>query len=136
MDAIEHTEYLRKTRLDLVIHPYALIYPGTIIGQRCKIQAGAIIVPGVELEEDVFVGPGVVFTNVKQPSARVKAENFEGTLVKRGAVIGANSTIVCPRIIEEEAFIGAGSVVTRNISAFHMAYGNPAVAYPPKPPDW
>ena len=111
---------------EYIVHDGAIIYPGAVIGKGCKIQAGALIFDGVTLEDDVFVGPGVVFTNVKIPRAYKKAKEFEKTLVKRGASIGANATIICGVTIGEYSLIGAGSVVTRSVPANSIVAGNPA----------
>lgn len=102
------------------------IFDGAIIGDRCKIQAGALIFSGVTLEEDVFVGPGVVFTNDKYPRAYRNLKEFEKTLVKKGASIGANATIICGITIGEYAFVGAGSVVTKDVPDKAIVIGNPA----------
>ncbi len=97
------------------------------IGGGCKIQNGVSIFEGVELEDFVFVGPGVKFTNVKYPRAAIeKKDEFQETLVKKHATIGAGVTIVPGIIIGEYAFIGAGSVVTKNIQHYALVYGNPA----------
>ena len=108
------------------IHPGAMIYDGVVMGDNCKIQTGAMLFDGVVLEDDVFVGPGVCFTNVKYPRAFKKAEKFEKTIVKKGASIGANSTIICGITIGEYAMIGAGSIVTRDVPAYTLVVGNPA----------
>jgi UDP-2-acetamido-3-amino-2,3-dideoxy-glucuronate N-acetyltransferase len=103
------------------------IGPKVIVGNGCKIQNGAQLFEGVTLEDDVFIGPHVVFTNVTNPRAFVnrKAE-FEPTLVKRGASIGANVTIICGVTIGEYAMVGAGSVVTRDVRPHSLVVGNPA----------
>jgi UDP-2-acetamido-3-amino-2,3-dideoxy-glucuronate N-acetyltransferase len=98
-----------------------------IIGNGCKIQNGAFIPKGVTLREEVFVGPGTIFTNVKNPRAFVERKHeFLQTIVEKGATIGANCTIICGVIIGTYAMIGAGSVVTKNIIAYRLAIGNPA----------
>lgn len=97
------------------------------IGNNVKIQNNVSVYEGVTLEDDVFVGPSAVFTNVLNPrSAISRKHEFKKTLVKRGATIGANSTIVCGTTIGEHAFIGAGAVVTKDIPPYALAYGVPA----------
>lgn len=98
------------------------------IGNGVKIQNNVCLFDGVEVEEDVFIGPSVVFTNVLNPRAFINKKNeFLKTLVKKGASIGANCTIICGNTIGEYALIGAGSVVTKSIEGFELWYGNPAV---------
>lgn len=103
------------------------IGPHVTIGNGCKIQNGAQLFEGVTLEDDVFIGPHVVFTNVLTPRAFIdrKAE-FKPTLVRRGASIGANATIICGVAVGEYAMIGAGSVVTKNVEPHALVVGNPA----------
>lgn len=98
------------------------------IGDRCRIQNNVSLFEGVTLEDDVFVGPSAVFTNVKRPRAGVRQRPFLPTLVKRGAVIGANATIVCGVTIGAFAFVGAGAVVTRDVPDGVTVAGNPARA--------
>jgi len=99
------------------------------IGSFVKIQNNVSIYEGVELEDHVFCGPSMVFTNVKTPRsavARNTSADYIRTLVKRGATIGANATIVCGNTIGEHAFVGAGAVVTRDVPAYAIVVGNPA----------
>jgi len=97
------------------------------IGNNVKIQNFTSIYRGVKIEDDVFIGPAVTFTNDIYPRAFIWDESMiVPTLVKKGASIGANSTIVCGVVIGEYAMIGAGSTVTRNVPPFGLAYGNPA----------
>ncbi|MBQ9787048.1 MAG: N-acetyltransferase [Lentisphaeria bacterium] len=96
------------------------------IGDRVKIQNGVSVYRGVVLEDDVFCGPHMTFTNDLYPRASISAFELYTTTVKKGASIGAHATIVCGVEIGEYAMIGAGSVVTKNIPAFALAYGNPA----------
>lgn len=97
------------------------------IGDRVKIQNNVSVFEGVELQDDVFVGPSVVFTNVINPRSFIERKSeFKLTLVKRGASIGANATIVCGNTIGEYAMIGAGAVLTKSVSDFELWYGNPA----------
>ncbi|MBV8490696.1 MAG: N-acetyltransferase [Candidatus Eremiobacteraeota bacterium] len=105
------------------------IAPRVRIGDRVKIQNNVSVYEGVELEDEVFCGPSVVFTNVTTPRSgtpRNKPEDYARTLVKRGASLGANATIVCGHTIGEYAFVGAGAVVTQDVPAYALAYGNPA----------
>jgi len=98
------------------------------IGDGCKIQAFAYICEGVTLEDRVFIGPHVVFTNIKQPKAgrEMPREEILPTLVKTGANIGAGAIILCGVTIGENAMVGAGSVVTRNVRPNTKVVGNPA----------
>ncbi len=101
--------------------------PDVSIGNGCKIQNNVSIFKGVTLEEHVFCGPSMVFTNVFNPRANIKRmDEARQTLVKKGASLGANCTIVCGVTIGEYAFVGAGAVVTKNIPAHALVYGNPA----------
>ena len=98
-----------------------------IIGNNVKIQNNVSVYEGVVLEDDVFCGPSMVFTNVINPRSGVnRRSEYMKTLVKRGATIGANATIVCGVTIGEFAFIGAGAVVTKDVPNFALMVGNPA----------
>ena len=104
-----------------------VISPGVTLGNNVKVQNNVSIYTGVECEDDVFLGPSMVFTNVVNPRSGVNRRGqYTKTTVKKGASIGANATIVCGIEIGEGATIGAGSVVTRSIPAKALAYGNPA----------
>ena len=107
---------------DCVIHSHVWIANGVKIGNRVKIQAFSFIPKGVTLEDDVFIGPHVCFTNDRVPPHDV----YLPTLVKRGAAIGANSTIICGVTIGEDSLVGAGSVVTKNVPTHWRVFGNPA----------
>mgnify|MGYP001569826965 FL=1 len=97
------------------------------VGNGVKIQNNVSVYDGVKLEDNVFCGPSVVFTNVINPRSHIpRAGEFKKTLIKKGATLGANSTILCGITIGEYAFIGAGAVVTRDVPAFALAYGNSA----------
>ena len=97
------------------------------LGNNVKVQNNVAIYTGVECEDDVFLGPSMVFTNVTNPrSAVVRRGQYAKTVVKKGASIGANATIVCGHDIGEFAFIGAGSVVTKTVPAYALIVGNPA----------
>lgn len=98
------------------------------IGRRCKIQNGVQIYHGVTIEEDVFVGPHVAFTNDRVPRAFNPDWKITPTLVKSGASIGANATIVCGITVGEYAMVAAGSVVTRDVTPYTLVMGNPARA--------
>ncbi len=97
-----------------------------ILGNNVKVQNNVSIYEGVICEDDVFLGPSVVLTNVINPrSAIVRKKEYKETLIKKGASIGANATIVCGNVIGEYAFIGAGSVITRDVPAYALMMGNP-----------
>jgi len=104
-----------------------VISPEVKIGNRVKIQNNVSVYTGVICEDDVFLGPSAVFTNVFNPrSAIVRKAEYKPTLVQKGATIGANATIVCGITIGRYAFIGAGAVVTKNIPDYALVMGNPA----------
>ena len=106
-----------------------VIGPHVAVGNNVKIQNNVSVYSGVTLEDDVFCGPSMVFTNVITPRCafpRNADKDFAPTLVKRGASIGANATIVCGHTIGEHALIGAGAVVTKDVPAYGVVYGNPA----------
>lgn len=97
------------------------------IGNNVKIQNNVSLYEGVECEDDVFLGPSCVFTNVINPRAFLeRKDEFKPTLVKKGASIGANATIICGNTIGEYAMVGAGSVVTKNVANYSLVVGNPA----------
>lgn len=98
-----------------------------IIGDRCKIQNNVSVYDNVTLEEGVFCGPSMVFTNVYNPRSLIERKSeYRDTLVKRGATLGANCTIVCGVTIGEYAFVGAGTVVNKNVPAYALMVGVPA----------
>ena len=104
-----------------------VVMPGTRIGDNCKIQNNVSIYEGVELEDDVFCGPSMVFTNVINPRSEVSRKHeYMKTLVRRGVSIGANATIVCGVTLGEYAFVGAGAVVTREVKPYALVAGVPA----------
>ena len=104
-----------------------VVSPGVILGKNVKIQNNVSIYSGVECEDDVFLGPSMVFTNVINPRSAVNRRGeYSKTIVKKGASIGANATIVCGHDIGEYAFIGAGAVVTKHVPAYALVVGNPA----------
>jgi len=104
-----------------------VVSPGVILGKNVKIQNNVSIYTGVICEDDVFLGPSMVFTNVINPRSGVNRRGeYSKTIVKKGVSIGANATIVCGHDIGEYAFIGAGAVVTKTVPAYALVVGNPA----------
>jgi UDP-2-acetamido-3-amino-2,3-dideoxy-glucuronate N-acetyltransferase len=104
-----------------------VVSPEVILGNNVKVQNNVSIYTGVICEDDVFLGPSMVFTNIINPRSKViRRGQYTSTLVKKGASIGANATIVCGHDIGEYAFIGAGAVVTKEIPAYALVVGNPA----------
>jgi UDP-2-acetamido-3-amino-2,3-dideoxy-glucuronate N-acetyltransferase len=104
-----------------------VISPEVVLGKNVKVQNNVSIYTGVQCEEDVFLGPSMVFTNVTNPRSAVNRRGqYAKTLVKHGASIGANATIVCGHDIGRFAFIGAGAVVTKNVPDYALVMGNPA----------
>jgi len=104
-----------------------VISPEVILGKNVKVQNNVSIYTGVICDDDVFLGPSMVFTNVINPrSAIIRKEQYAKTHVGKGASIGANATIVCGHNIGEYAFIGAGAVVTKSVAPFALVVGNPA----------
>lgn len=127
------------------IWQYCVIFPKAIIGSRCNIcahvliendviignnvtiKSGVQLWDGVRIEDNVFIGPNVTFTNDLIPRSKCYPEAFLKTVIQNGASIGANATIIAGIVIGEYAFVGAGSVVTKNIPAHTLWYGNPAI---------
>lgn len=104
-----------------------VVSPDVVLGKNVKVQNNVSIYTGVICEDDVFLGPSMVFTNVMNPRSAVNRKNeYLKTIVKRGASIGANATIVCGHDIGEFAFIGAGAVVTKTVAPYALMVGNPA----------
>ncbi len=104
-----------------------VVSPDVVLGNNVKVQNNVSIYTGVECEDDVFLGPSMVFTNVINPrSAVVRRDTYQKTKVGKGATIGANATVVCGNDIGQFAFIGAGSVVTKSVKAYALLVGNPA----------
>lgn len=104
-----------------------VISPEVVLGKNVKIQNNVSVYTGVICEDDVFLGPSMVFTNIVNPrSAIVRKDHFVRTLVGRGATIGANATIVCGNNIGQYSFIGAGAVVTKEVKPYALVIGNPA----------
>lgn len=104
-----------------------VISPGAIVGDRVKIQNNVSVYTGVTVEDDAFLGPSCVFTNVINPRSFIsRKDEFRPTIVRRGASIGANATIVCGNEIGEYAMVGAGAVVTKDVPPYSLWVGNPA----------
>ncbi len=104
-----------------------VISPKVVLGKNVKIQNNVSVYSGVVCEDDVFLGPSMVFTNIINPrSAVVRRGEYSSTLVKKGASIGANATIVCGNTIGEYAMIGAGAVITKEVLPYSLVVGNPA----------
>jgi UDP-2-acetamido-3-amino-2,3-dideoxy-glucuronate N-acetyltransferase len=103
-----------------------VVSPGVTLGNHVKVQNNVSIYTGVICEDEVFLGPSMVFTNIVNPrSAVIRRDQYVRTLVRKGATIGANATIVCGNEIGEYAFIGAGTVVTRPVPPYALVVGNP-----------
>jgi UDP-2-acetamido-3-amino-2,3-dideoxy-glucuronate N-acetyltransferase len=104
-----------------------VVMNGARIGNNVKIQNNVSVYEGVELEDDVFCGPSMVFTNVLNPRSHISRRNeYQRTLVRRGSTIGANATILCGTTLGEYSFIGAGSVVTKDVPSYGLMVGVPA----------
>lgn len=104
-----------------------VVSPDVVLGNNVKVQNNVSIYTGVICEDDVFLGPSMVFTNVTNPrSAVIRRGQYAATLVKKGATIGANATVVCGHNIGEYALIGAGAVITKDIAPFALVVGNPS----------
>lgn len=112
---------------DCVFGQNSVVGPKVKIGNNVKVQNNVSVYEGVEIEDDVFCGPSMVFTNVTNPRSHINRKNeFKTTILKRGSTVGANATIVCGNTLGQYCFVGAGSVVTKNIPDFAIVYGNPA----------
>jgi UDP-2-acetamido-3-amino-2,3-dideoxy-glucuronate N-acetyltransferase len=112
---------------DCSVGQNCVIFPGVVLGRNVKVQNNVSLYEGVCCEDDVFLGPSVVFTNVRNPRSAVPRKGlYTKTQVGRGASIGANATVVCGVDIGAHAFIGAGAVVTRDVPPSALVLGNPA----------
>tara|TARA_B110000240_G_C13305121_1_gene370247 strand:- start:108 stop:686 length:579 start_codon:yes stop_codon:yes gene_type:complete len=127
---IWHFSHIMPTAIigeDCNIGQNVVVSPGVVLGNNVKVQNNVSIYTGVTCEDDVFLGPSMVFTNVINPrSAIIRREEFMKTNVGKGASIGANATIVCGNNIGSYSLIGAGSVVTKEVLPFALVVGNPA----------
>lgn len=104
-----------------------VVSPHVVLGNNVKVQNNVSIYTGVVCEDDVFLGPSMVFTNVINPRSAINRKSeYANTVVKKGATIGANATIVCGNDIGQYAFIGAGAVVTKSVPDYALVIGNPA----------
>jgi UDP-2-acetamido-3-amino-2,3-dideoxy-glucuronate N-acetyltransferase len=116
-----------KIGADCNIGQNVVVSPGVVLGRNVKVQNNVSIYTGVVCEDDVFLGPSMVFTNVINPRSAVsRKEEFKQTLVRKGASIGANATIVCGNEIGSYAMIGAGAVITKPVLPYALVVGNPA----------
>ena len=112
---------------DCNIGQNVVVSPKVVLGRNVKVQNNVSIYEGVICEDDVFLGPSMVFTNVINPrSAIIRKHEFKKTIVRRGASIGANATIICGNEIGAYALVGAGAVVTSNVEPYALVVGNPA----------
>ena len=112
---------------DCNIGQNVVISPDVVLGRNCKIQNNVSVYTGVRCEDDVFLGPSMVFTNVINPRSAVSRKSeYRETIIRRGASVGANATIVCGHTLGEYCLIGAGAVVTKDVPAFALMVGNPA----------
>ena len=103
-----------------------LVENDVVVGDNVTVKSGVQLWDGVTVEDNVFIGPNVTFTNDLFPHSKIHPKEYLKTIIKKGASIGANSTIVCGHTIGENAMIGAGSVVTHDVPAGELWYGNPA----------
>lgn len=113
---------------DCILGQNCFVANGVKIGNKVKVQNNVSIYEGVECEDEVFLGPSMVFTNVINPRSDIeRKDEYKKTLVKKGATIGANATIICGVTIGAYAMIGAGAVVTKDVPDYALVVGNPAV---------
>jgi UDP-2-acetamido-3-amino-2,3-dideoxy-glucuronate N-acetyltransferase len=104
-----------------------VVSPGVKLGKNVKVQNNVSIYTGVICDDDVFLGPSMVFTNIINPRSKIiRRDSYQTTIVEKGSTIGANSTIICGNIIGRYAFVGAGSVVTKDVKPYALVIGNPA----------
>ncbi|MDR2971449.1 MAG: N-acetyltransferase [Bacteroidales bacterium] len=127
---IWHFSHIMKNSIignNCIIGQNVVVAPKVVLGDNVKVQNNVSIYTGVICEDDVFLGPSMVFTNVLNPRSAInRREQFGKTRVGKGATIGANATIICGNNIGKYAFIGAGAVVTKNVPDYALVVGNPA----------
>lgn len=117
-----------KIGKNCILGQNVMIANNVVLGNNVKIQNNVSIYEGVICEDDVFLGPSMVFTNVINPRSAVnRKKEFKKTIVKKGATIGANATIICGNNIGKYALIGAGSVITKTVNPYALMVGNPAI---------
>lgn len=128
--AIWHFSHVLETAVigeDCILGQNVFVGNNVVIGDRVKVQNNVSLYEGVTCDDDVFIGPSVVFTNVTQPRAFIEQKDaFQKTMIRKGVTIGANATILCGIELGEYCFIGAGSVVTKDVPPFALMVGNPA----------
>jgi UDP-2-acetamido-3-amino-2,3-dideoxy-glucuronate N-acetyltransferase len=111
---------------DCNVNAHCLIEGGAVIGDRVTLKCGVYVWEGVELADDVFIGPNATFTNDRVPRSKQKPESFLRTRVEKGGSVGAAAVLVAPLIVGRYALVGAGAVVTRDVAAYAVVVGNPA----------
>jgi len=111
------------------INAHCFIENDVVIGNNVTVKCGVQLWDGITIEDDVFIGPNVTFTNDKYPRSKVYPQEFLRTTIKKKAAIGANATILCGITVGENAMIGAGSVITKDVPAGELWYGNPAKSH-------
>ena len=118
---------------DCNVNAQCLIENDVVVGDRVTVKPGVQLWDGLRVEDDVFIGPNVTFSNDKYPRSKRRPAQFTPTVLRRGASLGANATVVCGVEIGEGAMVGAGSVVTRSVPAGELWWGNPARYRGPAP---
>ena len=111
------------------INAHCFIENDVVIGNNVTVKCGVYLWDGITIEDDVFIGPNATFTNDKYPRSKVYPQEFIRTVIRKRAAVGANATILCGITIGENAMIGAGSVVTKDVPAGELWYGNPAKSH-------